>query len=123
MPAPAVDIASSAGRGEGMTDSPHLGPVHQPGSRHWSSTNPTPTNAQEPCRASDPPPRTACADRRRRQGPTAADAVALRAIPDSAAYLDAPTNRRRTTEEKINYKNRGLTAESAWGAVPGLLPV
>jgi hypothetical protein len=31
-------------------------------------------------------------------------AVALRAIPDSAAYLDAPTGSRRTAERKINSK-------------------
>jgi hypothetical protein len=33
-------------------------------------------------------------------------AVALRAIPDSAAYLDAPTSRRRTAKEKISHKKR-----------------
>jgi len=49
----------------------------------------------------------ACADRRRRQGPTAADAVALRAIPDPAAYLDAPTSRRSTPKKKINSENGG----------------
>jgi hypothetical protein len=36
------------------------------------------------------------------QGPPAADAVALRAILDPAAYLDAPTTRRRTENIKIN---------------------
>lgn len=31
-----------------------------------------------------------------------------RALLDPAAYLDAPTNRRRTHEPKINYKDRGV---------------
>jgi hypothetical protein len=33
-------------------------------------------------------------------------AVALRAIPDSAAYPDAPTSRRRTAKRKISYNDR-----------------
>jgi hypothetical protein len=42
-------------------------------------------------------------------------AVALRAILDSDAYLDAPTSRRRTTKRKINYNNRGLTGPAPSG--------
>jgi hypothetical protein len=42
-------------------------------------------------------------------------AVALRAILDSDAYLDAPTSRRRTATRKINYNNRGLTGPAPSG--------
>jgi len=34
-------------------------------------------------------------------------AVALRAIPDPAAYLDTPTSRRKTAKRKINHNNGG----------------
>jgi len=33
-------------------------------------------------------------------------AVALRAIQDPAAYLDAPETRQRTPKRKINYEHR-----------------
>ena len=42
-----------------------------------------------------------CAEQRRHQGHTAADAVALRAIFDPAAYLDALTRRRDGQEERL----------------------
>jgi hypothetical protein len=42
-------------------------------------------------------------------------AGALRALLDSAAYLDAPTNRRRTNEEKISYRKRRLTGPAPSG--------
>jgi hypothetical protein len=45
--------------------------------------------------------------------------VALRAIPDSAAYLDAPTSRRRTAKRKINYNDRGLTGPAPSGMTCG----
>src|SRR5215218_8969514 len=42
-------------------------------------------------------------------------AVALRAIPDSAAYLVAPTGRRRTAKRKISYNDGGLTGPAPSG--------
>ena len=81
-----------------MTDSPTRGHVHQPGARPWSThTTPIRPSTRRPTRP-DPPPRTACAERRRRQGPAAATRSALRPIPDPAAYFDAPTNRPRRSK-------------------------
>src|SRR5204862_7074316 len=77
-------------------------------------TRPTPALTPEPP-PSDPPPvnsvrRPASASRTYGRY-----AGALRALHDPAAYLDAPTNRRRTTEEKISYTKRRLTGPAASG--------
>jgi hypothetical protein len=45
----------------------------------------------------------------------AAHAVALRAILDSAAYLNAPTSSRRTQDERSRAKNEGLTGPAPSG--------
>src|SRR5918994_7086094 len=103
-------------RGEGMTDSPKTGlstsrnnlALEQP-------PQPQPTKPPEPHAPLDPPPvnsmrRPASASRTYGRY-----AVALRAIPDSAAYLDAPTNRRSTAKRKISYHNGGLTGPAPSG--------
>src|ERR687897_26777 len=103
-------------RGEGMTDSPQTGlstsrnnlALEQP-------PQPQPTKPPEPHAPLDPPPvnsmrRPASASRTYGRY-----AVALRAIPDSAAYLDAPTNRRSTAKRKISYHNGGLTGPAPSG--------
>jgi hypothetical protein len=92
-----------------MTDSPTRGLSTAGDTWHWSSTTTTRTDIQGSRTGTLLILRLeqACADRRRHQGPTAAAAVALRAILDPDAYLDAPTSRRTTSKKKIKSNNGG----------------
>src|SRR5689334_11864112 len=58
---------------------------------------------------------TACADRRRPQGPAAADAGALRALLDPAASFDAPKNRAEDSPGKVNHEKPRLTGPAPSG--------
>ena len=98
---------------------PHPGPVPQPGHRRWS-THPTDTTRapQEPPTLSSPPS-TACAVRRRRQGPTAASRSTLPGRSwTPTPHPGAPKNRRRTARRKIKdqeHRFRGLTGPAPSG--------
>jgi hypothetical protein len=89
---------------------PDLGPVHQPGPRPWSSSRPHDPRASR-CRpaalACPPEQRAPIGERVKYLRPLTR--APYRSLPDPAAYLDAPTNRRRTPKQKINYRNEGLT--------------
>jgi hypothetical protein len=51
-------------------------------------------------------------------------AVALRATPDSGAYLDAPTSGTENGQEKINYNDRELTGPGPFrDDLPGSLVI
>ncbi len=97
-------------RGEGMTDSsPERGLSTSRGHLALEQPpRPQPTNPAGAAHARlDPPPvnsmrRPASASRTYGRY-----AVTLRAIPDSAAYLNAPTSRRRTAKRKISHNEWG----------------
>ena len=64
-------VAALHATSEGMTDSPHLRGLSTTGHRHWRRTRPEPPQRRSRTDSLSPP-RTACAARHRRQGPTAA---------------------------------------------------
>jgi len=92
-----------------MTDSPIGACPHSPGPRPWSSTDRhlvSSTTRETPnlwSSAVNSVRRPASASRT-----SGRVAGALRALLDTAAYLDAPNNRRRAPRRKINYKEQGV---------------
>jgi len=96
---------------EGMTDNPHPGHVHQPGSRPWSSTR----HPTRPPREAHPPNLIL---RPKQPAPTGDGVKNLRpltrapyrALLDLAAYFDAPQTRRRTRRKRSTTRTRGWPA-------------
>ena len=101
-----------------MTDSPRAGPVHSRGTGTGACTRPRHPTPRSRTNSSSPPS-TACAVRRRRQGPTAAARSALsgRSLTPTP-HPGAPKSRRRTAKERSPSKNRGLTGPAPSGMTP-----
>jgi hypothetical protein len=79
------------------------------GARQTPSTPPQPPDPTIPSSRSRPHPLLLRpADRRRRQGPAAADAGALRALLDPRRLPRHAQEPAEHTERKINYKNKGV---------------
>src|SRR3954447_4456626 len=107
-----------------MTDSPHRGPVHQPGHRHWS-THPTSTPSHRP---EPPPTRTfsalnsvrRLASASRTYGRCAVDPAGPSLTP--TPHRGAPTSRRRnpgkrSTEELPVDRPRSFRNDSCGAGV------
>jgi hypothetical protein len=106
-------------RGEGMTDSPpplglSTSRAHLALEQHTTHPSRPPPGAASNSHF-DPPPRTSMRRSATASRTKAAHAVALRAILDTAAYLNAPTSRRKTQEERSRAKNEGLTGPAPSG--------